>query len=195
MAPFSRVRPAPSPPTNPSPSNRAPSIVPSGCRWTLLTALVAGGVLGEADIAAEERRDATATGRERGARARAAIPTPEAKRAAWERVFTDDALPNQMVDAVLAGWATAPDEGLLTAYITEYHDRIRALWEARTYAISESVALGAYPIALASPQLLAATQAWLDANEAAPAGLRRLVAENSDSVDRAVHAQERDGRA
>jgi len=164
-------------------------------RWTLLTALVAGGVLGEADIAAEERRDATATGRERGARARAAIPTPEAKRAAWERVFTDDALPNQMVDAVVAGWATAPDEGLLTAYITEYHDRIRALWEARTYAISESVALGAYPIALASPQLLAATQAWLDANEAAPAGLRRLVAENRDSVDRAVHAQERDGRA
>ena len=163
-------------------------------RWTLLTALVAGGVAGEDEIAAEERRDPTATGRERGARARAAIPTAAAKAAAWSRVFDDPALPNQMVDAILSGWSTVHDDALLRPYDAAFHDRVRDLWAERTYAIGESVASGAYPVALASPALLAHTQAWLDANDDAPAGLLRLVAENRDAVARAVHAQERDGR-
>ena len=163
-------------------------------RWTLLTALVVGGAASEEEIAREERRDPTATGRERGARARAAVPTPQAKQVAWDRVYDDASLPNQMVDAVLAGWSTVHDEALLTPYVSAYHDRIRELWEARTYAIGESIAAGGYPLTLASPALLAATQGWLDANGDAPAGLLRLVAENRDAVARAVHAQERDAQ-
>ena len=163
-------------------------------RWTLLTALVAGGAAGEEEIAAEERRDPTATGRERGARARAAIPTAAAKAAAWERVFGDATLSNQMVDAIVSGWASAHDESLLTPYVTAYHDQVRALWEARTYAIGEVIAAGDYPMALAGEPLLSATQAWLDANGDAPAGLLRLVAENRDAVARAVRAQQRDAR-
>lgn len=88
----------------------------------------------------------------------------------------------------------AHDPGLLTPYVAAYHDRIRGLWESRTYAIAEIVAAGAYPIALAAPDLLAATQGWLDANIDAPEGLLRLVAENRDGVARAVAAQQRDAR-
>ena len=163
-------------------------------RWTLLTALVAGGAAGEAEIAAEEQRDPTATGRERGARARAAVPTPQAKRAAWDRLFGDAALSNQMIDAIVSGWASVHDETLLAPYVDAYHDQIRGLWESRTYAIAESIAAGAYPLALAGADLLAATQGWLDRNGEAPAGLLRLVAENRDAVARAVHAQEKDAR-
>lgn len=50
-------------------------------RWDLLTGLVAAGRFGEEQIRTEEARDRTTTGRERAAEARAAIPTPEAKRA------------------------------------------------------------------------------------------------------------------
>ncbi len=68
------------------------------------------------------------------------------------------------------------------------------MWSTRTHAIAEGIVLGFYPMALAGPQLLATTQAWLDEHPQAPDGLRRLVAESRDAVVRAVRAQERDGR-
>ncbi|WP_116113641.1 aminopeptidase N [Austwickia chelonae] len=161
-------------------------------RWTLLTALVAGGRAGEAEIRAEEGRDPTSTGRERAARARAARPTAEAKAESWARVFDSPELSNQMVGSVLAGMAITHDPALLNPYISRYHEEIRTLWEGRTHAIAEQVALGAYPIRLASSDLLQATQTWLDHHSDAPDGLIRLVTENRDAVVRAMHAQERD---
>src|SRR5699024_7208337 len=52
-------------------------------RWALLTSLTTAGVAGEDEIVAERERDNTATGHEKAARARASLPTPEAKEAAW----------------------------------------------------------------------------------------------------------------
>ena len=49
-------------------------------------------------------------------------------------------------------------------------------------------------MALAGPELLATTEAWLSEHPQAPNGLRRLVAESRDTVARAVRAQERDAR-
>ncbi|GAB77391.1 aminopeptidase N [Austwickia chelonae] len=161
-------------------------------RWTLLTASVAGGNAGEEEIRAEEERDPTSTGRERAARARAAQPTAQAKAEAWSRVFDSPDLSNQMVASVLAGISITHDETLLAPYITRYHNEIRALWEDRTHAIAELVALGAYPTLLAGDELLQATQAWLDHHSDAPDGLTRLVTENRDAVIRAMNAQERD---
>ena len=63
-------------------------VVDQDLRWELLIGLVAAGRAGEAEIAAEEGRDRTTTGRERAAQARACVPTPEAKaaaRSAWGR--------------------------------------------------------------------------------------------------------------
>ena len=47
-------------------------------------------------------------------------------------------------------------------------------------------------MALADQRLMNATRAWLDTNPDAPSGLRRTVAENRDTVARALRAQERD---
>src|SRR5690606_13358367 len=57
--------------------------VDTDLRWALLTALAAGGRVGEAEIAAESRRDATAAGRQAAARAGANIPTAEAQGRVW----------------------------------------------------------------------------------------------------------------
>ncbi len=164
-------------------------------RWTLLTSLVTGGRAGEAEIAAEQRRDPTATGRERAARARAARPDADAKAAAWASAVEQDSLPNSMVEAVGYGFARVHDPALLQPYVTRYHDALLTLPATRTPAITESIVETFYPLAAASPQLLAATQGWLDDSPGAPASLIRLVTERRDAVARAVACQACDAGA
>ena len=66
------------------------------------------------------------------------------------------------------------------------------MWTSRTHAIAESIVELFYPQLLASRELADTTQGWLDAHADAPAGLRRLVAENRDGITRALAAQDRD---
>ncbi|MBY8853673.1 ERAP1-like C-terminal domain-containing protein, partial [Saccharothrix sp. MB29] len=77
--------------------------VDTDLRWRLLQALVAHGAASLEDIAAEEERDPTATGRRRAESARALRPTVEAKTEAWDRAVNDDELPNAVSEAVIAG--------------------------------------------------------------------------------------------
>ena len=169
--------------------------VDTDMRWTLLTSLVAGGFAGEDEIAAEARRDNTATGAERAARARASIPTAAAKEAAWTSVFDEDKLANQTIAQTAAGFSHAHDSSLLQPYIERYFAAIEGYWTSRTHHIAELTVGSFFPLLLASPQLLEATQAWLDEHPDAPAGLVRTVAENRDDVARAVRAQGCDASA
>ena len=161
-------------------------------RWTLLTSLAAAGAATEREIEAEHERDHTSTGRERASRAKAAIPMAEAKAKAWHKVIESDGLSNQMVDALAQGFVRVHDTALLIPYIEKYHAMLNSLWAARTHAIAESVVAGFYPAVLASRDLVDASQTWLDANQEANTGLRRLVSENRDRVTRALAAQQRD---
>ncbi|WP_370894123.1 aminopeptidase N [Janibacter sp. GXQ6167] len=168
--------------------------VDTDMRWTLITALLASGVADRSLVDAELERDGTSTGRERAARAVATAPTTEAKEAAWAAGVEAPDTSNAVVDAYALGWGRAHDTDLLTPFVSRYHEALERIWSERTHAIGEGIVIGFYPIALASPALAEATQAWLDGHPEAPAGLRRLVAENRDAVLRAVAAQERDAQ-
>ncbi len=161
-------------------------------RWTLLTALAATGDAPESEIDAEHAHDRTATGRERAARALAAIPRPELKAAAWREAIEKDGLPNSVVEATGLGFGRPSDLALLEPYIERYHAMLTDVWASRTHAIAEAIVMWFYPRALADQRLLDATQAWLDTHADAPAALGRLVAENRDGVARALRAQRRD---
>ncbi|MFX0537928.1 aminopeptidase N [Ornithinimicrobium sp. Y1847] len=164
-------------------------------RWTLVNSLATAGALGEDEIAAEQERDRTATGREKAARARAALPTPEAKEAAWTAAFEDESLSNSVLAAMALGFGWVHDAELLTPYVARYHEVIEDVWGRRTHHIAESLAVGFYPLAVASPELLAATQEWLDTHPDVSNALRRTVAENRDGVARALKAQAVDAQA
>ncbi|MGO4342901.1 aminopeptidase N [Pedococcus sp. 2YAF34] len=164
-------------------------------RWTLLTALAAAGDATQAEVDAERERDNTATGRERAARALAAMPTAEAKAAAWHDGVEDTSLPNSVVEATGLGFTQANDPELLRPYVERYHEALLDIWESRTHAIAESILVTYYPTLIADQQLLDASQGWLDAHTDAPAGLVRLVAENRDGIARALRAQARDADA
>jgi aminopeptidase N len=161
-------------------------------RWTLLTSLATAGAAGQREIEAERQKDDTATGYERAARAMASIPTAEAKAAAWQKVIEQEGLPNQTVDAIAQGFVKVHDLALLEPYVEKYHSMLTTLWETRTHAIAKSIVEGFYPMPLADRELRDASQSWLDDNPEAATGLRRVVSENRDGVNRALAAQDRD---
>ncbi|GAA5158980.1 hypothetical protein GCM10011366_07580 [Ornithinimicrobium tianjinense] len=164
-------------------------------RWTLLNSLAAAGAAGEAEIAAEQERDNTATGREKAARALAVRPTPEAKEAAWVSAVEQDGLSNAVLASTALGFGWAHDTTLLEPYVDRYHEAIERVWADRTHHIAESLAVGFYPLALASPALLEATERWLAEHPDVSNSLRRTVAENRDAVARALAAQAVDARS
>ncbi|GAA2024923.1 aminopeptidase N [Agromyces tropicus] len=160
--------------------------------WELLIALAAAGRAGDDDIDARLAEDDTVTGREAAAKARAAIPTIEAKERAWASIVDSDAATNSVVRDTAIGFVRSADPALLEAFVDRYFDMIGRVWTERSFMIAEKLVEGLYPSTLANRTLADASHAWLDANPEAPAALRRLVVESVAGVDRALAAQARD---
>ena len=161
--------------------------------WQLLIGLAAGGVASAADIDEALSADNTAKGGEAAATAKAAIPTLEAKQAAWRSLVDSDELPNTIVRATTLGLQHPTGRDVLDAFVSPYFEALEPIWKGRTYQIANYLITGLYPAPLASVELRDATRAWLDANREIPA-LRRLVSENLAGVERALAAQERDAQ-
>ena len=168
--------------------------VDTDMRWVLLTSLVAGGRADAAAIDAEVARDHTATGQRAAAAARAALPTAQAKEAAWASVVDEGSLPNALQASVIGGFGRVHDTDLLRPFVERYFDALRRVWAERTNEMAQQVVTGLYPVQLAEQALLERTDRWLQDNPDAPPALRRLVLENRDGVARALRAQERDAR-
>jgi len=164
-------------------------------RWTLLTGLVAAGGADEAEIEIERGADNTAAGREKAARAMAARPTAEAKDLAWVAAVEETTLPNAVLNAMALGFGRVHDASLLQPFLTRYFTAIEGIWASRTHAIAEALATGFFPMALASEELLEATQSWLDERPDVPHGLRRTISEHRDGIARALRAQTADVRS
>jgi aminopeptidase N len=163
-------------------------------RWSLLTALVAGGRADQEQIDTELARDHTATGRVHAAAAGAAVPTPEAKAAVWKSVVEDGVLPNSVQAAVIGGFGQVHDRTLLAPFVEPYFASLTRLWAERTSEMASQIAVGLYPSGQPAEVLLPATDAWLEQTSAEPA-LRRMVTEGRDAAARADRAQARDREA
>ncbi|MDM7989528.1 aminopeptidase N [Arthrobacter sp. zg-Y877] len=161
-------------------------------RWELLTGLVAGGRMGAEDIDAELERDATATGALAGAMARAALPTAEAKAAAWEAIVERSDMPNAAQRSAIAGFMRVHDAQLLEPYADKYFASIRDVWASRTHEIAQQIAVGLYPSRLTRRETVEATDSFLADLGADSPSLRRLILENRDGVVRALKAQDAD---
>ncbi|MDJ1113691.1 aminopeptidase N [Microbacterium dauci] len=160
--------------------------------WALLVSLAAGGVVGGAEIDEALAADNTAKGGEFAAQARAALPTVAAKRDAWASLVEKADLPNTVVRSAALGFIHPAGVDALSSFVDAYFDMLLPVWESRTYQIAQYLIVGLYPSTLANVELRDATRAWLAANVAAPAALRRLVSENLAGVERALSVQEAD---
>ncbi|MDO5701245.1 MAG: aminopeptidase N [Bowdeniella nasicola] len=162
-------------------------------RWRLLQGLVAAGAAGEAEIAERQSADPSLTGVEQAARARAAMPSAEAKREAYRSALHDATLSNDVRAATMLGlFARAWQRPDLLAGLSEaYHRDLESMWANNSTAIAQALVLTLYPKELAGLEPVGAqSRAWLEDHADAPPALRRLVSEQLDDVTRAEATQQ-----
>jgi aminopeptidase N len=160
-------------------------------RWALSERLSALGAAEESLIDAELARDATASGERHAATCRAALPTAEAKEAAWAAVVDDQTLTNTIQEAAIAGFAKPDQRDLLAPYVARYFAAITDVFAQRSHQMAQQIIVGLYPSLRIEQATLDATDTWLAAADPPP-GLRRPVVEARDAVERAVRAQAAD---
>ena len=169
-------------------------VVDTELRWAFVQRLAATGRFDEPEIAAELERDRTAAGERHAATARAGRPTQAAKAEAWASVVEDDKLANAVQEAVIAGFVQTDQRELLAPFTAKYFASIKGVAETRSHEIVQQIVVGLYPSLQVSQATLDATDAWIAANDPAPA-LRRMVTESRAGIERALKAQAADRAA
>lgn len=161
-------------------------------RWELLASLVAGGRADQDRIDAELERDNTSNGQNAAALAKAAIPTPEAKAAAWESIVVKGELSNALQASAVAGFSRVLDTSLLEPYVDKYFDAVPGIVASRTHALAQQIVVGLYPSQLTTQATVDRTDEFIAALPEESAALRRMMLENRDAVARALRARKAD---
>ncbi|MEN9710637.1 MAG: hypothetical protein RL441_629, partial [Actinomycetota bacterium] len=159
-------------------------------RWMLLGRLAATGNASLEQIDAEAANDVTAAGARNAAAARAAMPTIEAKRAAWDAIFNSD-LSNEVLTATVGGFMGMDQGELVASFKDAYFDALPQLWATRSNEIAQTVTTGLFPALQISQSTVDQANAFL-ANVEVPYGCKRLVGEGRDSLVRSLKAQAAD---
>jgi aminopeptidase N len=158
-------------------------------RWRILGRLAVLGAVDDAVIDAELVQDPSATGQEGAARCRAALPDPEAKRRAWEEMFTSDQLSNYLFTATAQGFWQPEQADLVREYVERYWPDAVALAARRGPAIAEAAGRYAFPFHAVAPETLALGEACLRDADPIPA-LRRKLLDQLDDLARALRVRE-----
>ncbi|WP_029252491.1 aminopeptidase N [Paraoerskovia marina] len=161
-------------------------------RWEILEGLVLLGRAGTAEIDEALAADRTANGQQAAARARAAVPTADAKARAFDSVVAVDDAPNAIVRATTVGYTHVVDPSVLESGMDTYFASLDTIWAERSYHIAETLIEGLYPSPLASEALAQATRAWLASHPDAAPAMRRMLVESLAGVERALAAQAAD---
>ena len=109
----------------------------------MLGRLVALGAAGEADIAAEERRDPSTSGAHHAAWCRAARPDPAAKAEAWERIVRDER--PRIALAAAAGFWQPGQEALTDPYVERFFADAPAMVTGRYQLFAMNLVRQAFP--------------------------------------------------
>ncbi|HSS67941.1 MAG TPA: aminopeptidase N [Nocardioidaceae bacterium] len=167
--------------------------VDTDLRWELLLGLSRRGRTDDDAVQDELERDPTISGQESAAAARAAMPTAEAKAAAWDLAVESDEVPNETMRSIAIAFTQPEQRDVLRPYVQRYLDAAEDIWEKRGVHRASTVLAYMFPTVLADQETLDATDSWLSRTEANPAA-RRLVSEGRDDLARALAAQARDRR-
>ncbi|UQX00673.1 aminopeptidase N [Streptomyces sp. RerS4] len=157
-------------------------------RWRILARLAVLGAVDESAIDTALAADPSATGQEGAARCRAALPTPEAKAAAWQRLFHDDTLSNYLFSATAQGFWQPEQTELVRDYVPRYYPEAVALGARRGPAIAEAAGRYAFPAHAIDDTNLRAGHTCLEDPNLIPL-LRRKLVDQLDDLSRVLHVR------
>ncbi|WP_010475326.1 aminopeptidase N [Streptomyces somaliensis] len=155
-------------------------------RWHILHRLATLGATDETTITTELHRDPSATGQQGAARCHAALPTPQAKETAWQRIFHDDTLSNYLLTATAEGFWQPEHTELLTPYTHRYYPEATALAARRGPAIATIAGRHAFPSYTITHENLHLGTHHLTTTHLTPA-LHRQLTDRLDDLRRALH--------
>jgi aminopeptidase N len=157
-----------------------------------VTALAERGLMDKAALSAELLKDNTLTGQLSHATCLAALPTAAAKEETWNSITTEE-ISTSLREAKLAGFMRPLHRPLLAAYVDPYFDLLLETWGKKSYEVASKFVSGMYPIYITNQMTLDKTINWLaTTGKDGQAGLRRLVSESRDSLERALKVQAKD---
>ncbi|MFI5618392.1 aminopeptidase N [Streptomyces sp. NPDC051567] len=157
-------------------------------RWRILARLAVLGAATGTDIAAALAADPSATGEEGAARCHAALPSAQAKAAAWQRMFHDDTLSNYLFTATAQGFWQPEQADLVREYVPRFYPEAIALSARRGPAIGEAAGRWAFPAHAVDEANLQTGLAHLDDPAMIPLLHRRLV-DQLDDLARALRVR------
>jgi aminopeptidase N len=169
--------------------------VDTDLRWTLLSRLVSRGAdgFGPERIAKELDRDATDAGQRNAEACRAAIPTAEAKREAWDTMVSGEQT-LATFRATLSGFVDLDQAELIEPYREQYFAVVGDVWRDWSTAMAQDFASGIYAAAAISAETVQVTDDYLAAADP-PDTLRRVLTEGRDDVLRALRCRAKDAQA
>ncbi|MEI5099985.1 aminopeptidase N [Streptomyces sp. PmtG] len=156
-------------------------------RWRALARLAVLGETDEHTIAAELRRDPSATGQEGAARCRAALPDPDAKRRAWTAMFGTDDLSNYLFTATAQGFWQPEQDDLVAPYVARYFVDAVTVAARRGPAIADAIGRHAFPLTV-DDDTLSLGETCLNRTDLTPA-LRRRLTDQLDDLARALRVR------
>jgi aminopeptidase N len=157
-------------------------------RWLILYRLVVLGAAGPEAIDAETARDRSATGEQWGARCHAAVPSAEAKAAAWATLTSDTTVSNRIAEAAAMGFWQPEQLALTAPYVERYFADMPQMMTVRSGFTAERVALMAYPGLVVEPRTRELAAELLARPDLATI-LRRVVTDADDDVRRALESR------
>jgi aminopeptidase N len=169
--------------------------VDTDLRWALLSRLVSRGAdgFGAERIEAELDRDATDAGQRNAEACRAAIPTAEAKREAWDTMVSGEQT-LATFRATLNGFVDLDQAALIEPYREQYFAVVGDVWRDWSTAMAQDFAGGIYAAAAISAETVRATDDYIAAADP-PDTLRRVLTEGRDDVLRALRCRVTDAQA
>ncbi len=153
-------------------------------RWILLGQLTRRGLIGAAEIDEALARDQTMSGQLGALTARAAIPTAEAKAAAWADLTTNRERSNYELIAIAAGFWGPQDLSLVEPYVARYFTDIPPMTAWLGEDALSRVASMSYPSRFVSEGTLALSRAALAGD--LQQGVRRSMVDQQSELEEAL---------
>ncbi|UYM05133.1 aminopeptidase N [Solicola gregarius] len=159
-------------------------------RWTVVTQLARWGGVDVDAIARELERDPSSSGRIHAIRARAALPDPDAKTAAWHDLTNDTGLSNYEIYATAEGFWWPEQTALHAPYVERYFAEFPATQGFRSgWVVGESARL-AFPSVAVEARTLTLADETLTRTDLRP-GLRRSIADAAADLAGALEVRKR----